>query len=189
MYSHRVEILHGADGYHIALAVTYDLKLYFLPAAYAFFHKYLCDGGEPQPVCGNIRQLLPVLCYAAPCAPKGEGGAHYYGVAYLTGEVKGILYILHYGKVLSLCLHVEQLTNGELRLQLMEQCFNGCTVSPSQRLSRKWHFEPDDFTLCHIEYTEYQALREVALANTNHVLYAGRIVGHTLLLGNLHRID
>ena len=41
--AHRVEVLHGADCDNVALCVTDDLELYFLPAAYALLNKYLCN--------------------------------------------------------------------------------------------------------------------------------------------------
>ena len=41
--AYRIEVLHGAHRDNVALCVTDNFKLYFLPAAYALLNKYLCD--------------------------------------------------------------------------------------------------------------------------------------------------
>ena len=54
MYAHRVEVFHGANGDHVALAVPHDLELDFLPARNTLFNKYLCDRRKTQTVCCNL---------------------------------------------------------------------------------------------------------------------------------------
>ena len=50
-----VQVLHVADGDHIALVVTHDLVLDLFPTGDALFHQDLMDGGKPQAVGAGSR--------------------------------------------------------------------------------------------------------------------------------------
>ena len=91
MNAHGIEILHGADGYNIALAVTDYLEFYLFPAAYALFDKHLCDRRKPQAVCGNVPKLVLVVGDTAACSAESKGGTDDYGVTYFLGKVNGVL--------------------------------------------------------------------------------------------------
>ena len=70
-----VKVLHVADRDDVALGVTHDLVLDFLPAGNALLNEDLMDRGQAQTVCGNFVQLLAVLADAAAGAAHREGGA------------------------------------------------------------------------------------------------------------------
>ena len=54
MNADRVEVFHRADGDNVALCVTDNLELDFLPARNTLFNKYLCDRRKTQTVCCNL---------------------------------------------------------------------------------------------------------------------------------------
>ena len=89
MDSHRVEVLHGADGDGISGAVTNHLELDFLPARDALFHQNLMDGGTMQAVLTDFPQFLLIGSNAAPSASQCKGGAHNDRIPNLLGKFQG----------------------------------------------------------------------------------------------------
>ena len=79
--AHRVKVLHGADGDHVAGTVPQGLKLDLLPAGDAALHQNLVDGGLVQTTLGDLFQGDRVLGDAAAGAAQGEGGADDHRVA------------------------------------------------------------------------------------------------------------
>ena len=96
MHAYGVNVLHGADGNHVALAVPHDLELDFLPAGDALFHQNLGDGAQAQAVLGNLPQLLLILADAAAGAAQGVGGTHDHRIADLFGEGQRVGDVLHH---------------------------------------------------------------------------------------------
>ena len=90
-----VKVLHVADRDDVALGVTHDLVLDFLPAGNALLYEDLMDRGQAQTVCGNFVQLLAVLADAAAGAAHREGGADDDGVADDLGKVQRVVQIFH----------------------------------------------------------------------------------------------
>ena len=70
--AHGVQILHGADGDHVACAVPHGLKLDLLPAEDGLFNEYLGNGRGVQAGAGNDAQLIRVIGRAAAGAAQGE---------------------------------------------------------------------------------------------------------------------
>ena len=104
-----VEVLHRADGEHVARTVAQHFELYLLPAADVFFYEHLCDGREHQAVVSDYLKLFLVVGDAAARTAKGVRGADYYGIAaYPLRNLKalfhricdirrndGLVYLLH----------------------------------------------------------------------------------------------
>ena len=92
VHAHRVQVLHGAHGDGVALAVAHHLKLDFLPPGDGLFHQDLGDGGQRQAIGGHFPQLLLVVHNAAAGAAQGKGGPDDDRVANLQGEGLGVLH-------------------------------------------------------------------------------------------------
>ena len=92
VHAHRVQVLHGAHGDGVALAVAHHLELDFLPPGDGLLHQNLGDGGQCQAVGGHFPQLLLVVHNAAAGAAQGKGGPDDDRVANLQGEGLGVLH-------------------------------------------------------------------------------------------------
>ena len=96
MHAHGVEVLHVADGDHVALAVAHHLVLDLFPAGDALLDQHLMDGRQAQTVGADLAQLGLVLTDAAAGAAHGEGGAHDHGVVDLLSEGQSVVQVLHH---------------------------------------------------------------------------------------------
>ena len=92
MHAHRVQVLHGAHGDGVALAVPHHLELDLLPPGDGLLHQDLGDGRKGQAVGGHFPQLLLVVDDAAAGAAQGEGGPDDDRVADLQGKGLGVLH-------------------------------------------------------------------------------------------------
>ena len=90
--AHRVQILHGAHGNHIAHAVPHGLELDLLPAEDGLLHQHLGDGRGVQAGAGDDPQFVRVIGRAAAGAAQGEGGPHDDGVADPVGHLQSALH-------------------------------------------------------------------------------------------------
>ena len=90
-----IQVLHVADGDNVALGVTHDLVLDFLPAGNALLYEDLVDRRQAQTVGGDFMQLLAVLADAAAGAAHGKSRAHDDRVADDLGKVQCVVQILH----------------------------------------------------------------------------------------------
>ena len=90
-----VEVLHVADGDHVALGVTHDLVLDLFPAGDALFHQDLVNGGKTQAVGGDLVQFFAVLADAAAGAAHGKGRAHDDGIADDLGKIQRVVKVLY----------------------------------------------------------------------------------------------
>ena len=96
MDAHGVDILHGADGDHVAGAVPHHLELDLLPAGDAPLNEHLAHPAEIDAPFGDLLQGGPVVGDAAASAAQGVGGADDDRVADLFGEIHRVLYAFHH---------------------------------------------------------------------------------------------
>ena len=92
MDTHRVQVLHGADGNHVAHAVPHGLELDLLPAEDGLLHQNLRDGRGVQAGARDDLQLVGILGRAAARAAQGKGGPHDDGVADLLRHRHGLVH-------------------------------------------------------------------------------------------------
>ena len=90
--AHRVQVLHRADGDHIAHAVPHGLKLDLLPAEDGLLHQDLGNGRGVQAGAGDDLQLVGAAGGAAASAAQSEGGPHDDGVADLLRHRQGLVH-------------------------------------------------------------------------------------------------
>ena len=91
MNTDRVEVFHRADGDNVALCVTDNLELDFLPARNTLFNKYLCDRRKTQTVCCNLVQFILAICNTAACTAERERRTYNYGIVYNLGKIQSVL--------------------------------------------------------------------------------------------------
>ena len=92
MDTHRVDVLHGADGDDVAGGVPHDLELDLLPAGDAPLDEHLVDPGQVQAAVRDLPQGDLVIGDAASGAAQGVGGTDDHGIADLIGEGDSVLY-------------------------------------------------------------------------------------------------
>jgi len=90
--THRVDVLHGADGDDVAGGVPHDLELDLLPAGDAPLDEHLVDPGQVQAAVRDLPQGDLVIGDAASGAAQGVGGTDDHGIADLIGEGDSVLY-------------------------------------------------------------------------------------------------
>ena len=90
-----VQVLHVADGDHVALVVTHDLVLDLFPTGDALFHQDLMDGGKTQAVGADLDELFLVFADAAAGTAHGKGRADNDGIADAVRTGQRILQGLH----------------------------------------------------------------------------------------------
>ena len=95
VHAHRVDILHIADGNHIACPVPHYLILDFLPAGNAALHQHLSHTGETQAIFQNQGALLRVAGNAAAGTAQSVGRAKHHGISDFGGDFQALLHILH----------------------------------------------------------------------------------------------
>ena len=94
MDAHGVEVLHGADGDHIAHAVPHGLKLDLLPAEDGPLHQNLGNRRGIQAGLGDDAQLRLIGGGTAACAAQGKGGTDDDGIADAVRHLQGVLHRL-----------------------------------------------------------------------------------------------
>ena len=85
--AHGVEVLHGADGDHVAHAVPHGLKLDLLPAEDGPLHQDLRNGRSVQTGLGDDPQLRFVGSGAAAGTAQGKGGTDDDGITDPLGHL------------------------------------------------------------------------------------------------------
>jgi hypothetical protein len=88
--AHGVDVLDGADDYHVVCEVAHDLELELLPAGDALLDEGGAYGARVEAVEDGGLELAVVVGYGAAFAAQGKAGANYEGEAYLEGEVLGL---------------------------------------------------------------------------------------------------
>ena len=96
MDAHGVDILHVADGDHVARAVPDDLILDFLPAGDAALNEHLSHTAQTNAVGGNLVEVLHGIGNAAAGAAQGIGRPNDHGQADLLGKSHCIVHTLHH---------------------------------------------------------------------------------------------
>ena len=91
VYADRVEVLHGADGDDVALAVAHYLELDLLPAGDALLDQDLSDRRKTQSVGGDLVEFLGSLRDTAAGAAQSERRSYDYRVVDNLGKVHCVL--------------------------------------------------------------------------------------------------
>ena len=91
MNADRVEVLHGADGNYVALAVAHYLEFDLLPAGDALLDQNLCDRRKAKSVGGYLVELLRGLRDTAAGAAQRERRSDDYRIVNDLGEVHSVL--------------------------------------------------------------------------------------------------
>ena len=87
-----VEILHRADGEHVARTVAQHFKFDLFPAIDVLFDEHLRDGRQHQPVVRDRAQFFLVVCNASARAAEGKGGTYDDGIPYLVRDGNAFLH-------------------------------------------------------------------------------------------------
>ena len=114
--AHRVDVLDGADGDHLAVGVAHDLKLELLPAEDGLLDEDLVHGACGEATLDHGAQLLDVVHQAAARAAHGVGGAQHAGIAKLAGDVDGLVHA------------VGNLAPGHLDAQIVHEFLEGLAI-------------------------------------------------------------
>ena len=80
MHTHRVNILHAADGDGVVIGVTHDLKLDLLVALDALLDEHLMNGRKLEGVQTDLHKLFFVVGKTAARAAEGERGTKNHGI-------------------------------------------------------------------------------------------------------------
>ena len=96
MYSHWIEVFHGADRYDVAEGIPHGLKLYLLPSGYASFNKDLSNRGHVKSALCDDFKFFGISRYSAAASAESKGRPDYYRIADLCRYRKGLLYGICY---------------------------------------------------------------------------------------------
>ena len=88
----RVEVLHAADGNHVAGRIAHGFKLDLLPAGHTLLDEHLGNGGKIQAVACDGRELLRGIRDAAAGAAQGIGRTDNNRVTDLRGDLQRLLH-------------------------------------------------------------------------------------------------
>ena len=116
MNAHRVDVLDGADGDHLAIGVANDLKLQLFPSQDGLLDEHLVHGACRKTALDHGAQLLDVVHQAAAGATHGVGGAKDAGITEFLGDIHCLVNA------------VGHLAAGHLDAQLGHQLLEGLAV-------------------------------------------------------------
>ena len=91
MDTHRVDVLHVADGDGRIVRVAHHLILDFLVALDALLDKHLVHRREEERIAHHLAQLLLVVGKAAARTAEREGGAQHHGIADAGGHLGALV--------------------------------------------------------------------------------------------------
>src|SRR5699024_3891028 len=92
--THRVDVLHAADGDGMVIGVTHDLKLDFLIALDALFNQHLVHRRQLQGVHFDFYQLCFVVGKAAAGAAQSESRTQNHRIANPQSSSLGLLQVV-----------------------------------------------------------------------------------------------
>ena len=92
VHAYGIEVLHGADGDTVVVAVAHHFELDLFPAGDAAFHEDLSHGRNFQAAARELRHLRGVVSDASAGAAQREGGADDDGVTDFGAEVHGFVH-------------------------------------------------------------------------------------------------
>ena len=88
MNTQRVDIFNKANSYHVALAVTHDLKLQLFPAENGLFDQYLTYERSLETSCTDSFKLFCIIYQTAACTAHCVCGTEAYGIAQLVSDLQ-----------------------------------------------------------------------------------------------------
>ena len=96
VHADGVDVLHRADGNHVAQLVAHDLEFDFLPAGNALLDQNLCNRRQAQTILGDFRQFRFILADTAARTAQRVRWTHNHRVSDGLGERERILHRLHH---------------------------------------------------------------------------------------------
>ena len=95
MNANRIQILHVADGDHVAGAVAHYLVLNLFPSGNAALYQNLSYTGKAQAVLQDLAALFRVIGNTAAAAAQSVGRAKYNRITNLVRDAETIFHVLH----------------------------------------------------------------------------------------------
>ena len=122
MNAYGVNIFDEADGDHVVVFVTDNLKLQLFPSEDRLLYQNLVDETGLKTSCANCLKLIPVVNETAACATHGIGRTENHRIAELISYLKSFFNAV--GNLTSGHLYTE-LVHGFLKLDTVFATLNG----------------------------------------------------------------